>query len=141
MQTALQDPPGLIGQARSPFWLAPMAGITDVVFRELMDENGAGVLISELVSAKGLLFNSEKTRKMIRIHPKPGTLVGIQLFGESAEDIIKASRVVEEGEADFIDLNLGCPVGQESSKKRLWRGVDARPWISGKISLPDQARH
>ena len=112
--------PGLIGRAKTPFWLAPMAGITDVVFRELMDENGAGVLISELVSAKGLLFNSEKTRKMIRIHSNPQTLVGIQLFGESAEDIIAAASVVEEGDADFIDLNLGCPV-----KKVVKKGCGA----------------
>jgi tRNA-dihydrouridine synthase B len=110
----------LIDRARSPFWLAPMAGITDVAFRELMDENGAGVLISELVSAKGLLYNSGKTRKMIRIHPRPGTLVGIQLFGESAEDIIAAARVVQEENADFIDLNMGCPV-----KKVVKKGCGA----------------
>ena len=47
----------LIDSARNPFWLAPMAGITDICFRQLMDEMGAGVLISELVSAKGLLYN------------------------------------------------------------------------------------
>ena len=61
---ALVDAPatqkGLISRARSPFWLAPMAGITDICFRQLMDEMHAGVLISELVSAKGLFFNSEK---------------------------------------------------------------------------------
>ena len=76
----LKPSSGLIAKARSPFWLAPMAGITDVSFRELMDEMGAGVLISELVSAKGLLFNSEKTKKMTRIYSNPGTLTGIQLF-------------------------------------------------------------
>ena len=111
---------GLICRARSPFWLAPMAGITDVAFRELMDENGAGVLISELVSAKGLLYNSGKTRQMMRIHPHPGTLVGIQLFGESAEDIITAARVVQEEGADFVDLNMGCPV-----KKVVKKGCGA----------------
>jgi tRNA-dihydrouridine synthase B len=116
----LQKLPGLISRARNPFWLAPMAGITDVAFRELMDENGAGVLVSELVSAKGLLYNSGKTRNMIRIHRRPGTLVGIQLFGESAEDIIQASRVVQEEEADFIDLNMGCPV-----KKVVKKGCGA----------------
>lgn len=97
-----------------------MAGITDAAFRELMDENGAGVLISELVSAKGLLHNSEKTRKMIRIHSHPRTLVGVQLFGESAEDVIAAACVVQEGNADFIDLNLGCPV-----KKVVKKGCGA----------------
>ncbi len=111
---------GLIARARSPFWLAPMAGITDAPFRELMDEMGAGVLISELVSAKGLLYNSEKTKKMARIHKRPGTLTGIQLFGESAEDIILAARIVEQEGADFIDLNLGCPV-----KKVVKKGCGA----------------
>lgn len=111
---------GLIAQARSPFWLAPMAGITDAAFRELMDEMGAGVLISELVSAKGLFYNSEKTKKMMRIHPRPRTITGIQLFGESAEDIIAAARVVQEEGADFIDLNLGCPV-----KKVVKKGCGA----------------
>ena len=58
-----QKTEGLFAKARNPFWLAPMAGITDVCFRQLMDEMSAGVLISELVSAKGLFYNSEKTRK------------------------------------------------------------------------------
>lgn len=111
---------GLIARARSPFWLAPMAGITDTAFRELMDEMGAGVLISELVSAKGLLYNSEKTKKMARIHTCPGTITGIQLFGESAEDIIRAAGIVQQEGADFIDLNLGCPV-----KKVVKKGCGA----------------
>jgi tRNA-dihydrouridine synthase B len=111
---------GLIRKARSPFWLAPMAGITDGAFRELMDEMGAGVLISELVSAKGLLYNSGKTKKMTRIHPRPRTITGIQLFGESAEDIIIAARIVQAEGADFIDLNLGCPV-----KKVVKKGCGA----------------
>ncbi len=111
---------GLIAKAGSPFWLAPMAGITDAPFRELMDEMGAGVLISELVSAKGLLYNSDKTKKMMRIHPRPRTITGIQLFGESAEDIITAARVVQEEGADFIDLNMGCPV-----KKVVKKGCGA----------------
>jgi tRNA-dihydrouridine synthase B len=110
----------LIKRARNPFWLAPMAGITDVCFRQLMDEMQAGVLISELVSAKGLFFNSEKTRKMMRIHKSPGTIVGIQLFGESAEDIVQAVSVVEEVGADFIDINMGCPV-----KKVIKKGCGA----------------
>lgn len=111
---------GLIARARSPFWLAPMAGITDVCFRELMDEMEAGVLISELVSAKGLFYNSEKTQKMMRIHKNPGTLVGIQLFGESPEDIVQAVNLVEEVGADFVDINMGCPV-----KKVIKKGCGA----------------
>ena len=100
----------LISRMRNQFWLAPMAGITDICYRQLMDEMGAGVLISELVSAKGLLFGSGKTHKMIKVHRHTESLVGVQLFGESAEDIINASRFVKEMGAAFVDINLGCPV-------------------------------
>jgi len=110
----------LISSARSPFWLAPMAGITDICYRQLMDEMGAGVLVSELVSAKGLLYNSGKTHKMIEVHPKPKSLVGIQLFGESEEDIINAAHYVKEAGAAFVDINLGCPV-----KKVVKKGCGA----------------
>ena len=110
----------LFTRARNAFWLAPMAGITDVCFRQLMDEMNAGVLISELVSAKGLFYNSEKTRKMMRVHPNEKSITGIQLFGESADDIIQASDLVEVSGADFIDINLGCPV-----KKVVKKGCGA----------------
>lgn len=87
-----------------------MSGITDVCFRQLMDELGAGVLVTELVSAKGLVYQSDRTRRMMAIHPNPGTLVGIQLFGEDAEDFVRVAHRVEEEGADFLDINLGCPV-------------------------------
>jgi tRNA-dihydrouridine synthase B len=110
----------LINGMRNPYWLAPMAGITDVCYRQLMDELGAGVLVSELVSAKGLLYNSGKTHKMIEVHPKSKSLIGIQLFGESEEDIISAAHYVKEAGAAFVDINLGCPV-----KKVVKKGCGA----------------
>ena len=100
----------LIDRARNAYWMAPMSGITDVCYRQLMDEMGAGVLVSELVSAKGLVFNSEKTRRMIQIHNNPGTLVGLQLFGDYADDFIRVAHLVQDAGADFLDINLGCPV-------------------------------
>ena len=115
-----QKKEGLFSKARNPFWLAPMAGITDVCFRQLMDEMNAGVLISELISAKGLFYNSEKTQKMMRVHTNSKSIVGIQLFGESAEDIVRASEFVESTGAHFIDINLGCPV-----KKVVKKGCGA----------------
>ena len=115
-----QKKEGLFSKARNPFWLAPMAGITDVCFRQLMDEMNAGVLISELVSAKGLFYNSEKTQRMMRVHANSKSIVGIQLFGESAEDIVRASEFVESTGAHFIDINLGCPV-----KKVVKKGCGA----------------
>ena len=88
----------LIDRARNAFWMAPMSGITDVCFRQLMDEMGAGVLVSELVSAKGLV-NSERTRRMIEIHKNPGTLVGLQLFGDYADDFVQVAHLVQEAGA------------------------------------------
>jgi len=100
----------LIDRMPNPYWMAPMSGITDLCYRELIDEMGAGMLISELVSAKGLMFNSEKTRRMIRTHPNRKAPVGIQLFGDFADDFVQVAPLVQENGADFIDINLGCPV-------------------------------
>ncbi|PIR01611.1 MAG: tRNA dihydrouridine synthase DusB [Nitrospinae bacterium CG11_big_fil_rev_8_21_14_0_20_45_15] len=111
---------GLIARARNRFWLAPMAGVTEICFRQLMDEMGAGLLVSELVSAKGLLYQSERTRQMMGIHAPRNVLVGVQLFGETAEDMAQAARVVQDCGADFVDVNLGCPV-----KKVVKKGCGA----------------
>ena len=110
----------LIKRARNAYWMAPMSGITGVCYRQLLDEMGAGVLISELVSTKGLLFNSEKTQRMLRVHNDRVTLTGIQLFGEAAEDFITVAPLIKEQGADFIDINLGCPV-----KKVVKKGCGA----------------
>ena len=127
----------LINGARSPFWLAPMAGITDICYRQLMDEMGAGVLVSELVSAKGLLYNSGKTHKMIEIHRNAKSLVGIQLFGESEEDIINAAHYVENSGAAFVDINLGCPVKKVVKKGSFFVfKVLAKYCIKGPSNIP-----
>ena len=94
---------------KNPFVLAPMAGITDCSFRSFMREMGCGVMITELVSATGLQFNSAKTRKLMKFdqcqHP-----IGIQIFGEDPEMLSRAAQAAEQLGADFVDLNLGCPV-------------------------------
>ncbi|MGE3684598.1 MAG: tRNA dihydrouridine synthase DusB [Bdellovibrionales bacterium] len=99
----------------NPFVLAPMAGITDRPFRSFMRSLGCGIVVSELVSATGLRFSSEKTRKLMEFdsdqHP-----VGIQLFGENLEHLAEAARVVEQMGADFVDLNFGCPVPKVVNK-------------------------
>lgn len=93
----------------NPFVLAPMAGITDNPFRSFMREMGAGVVVTELVSATGLQYSSEKTRKLMEFEEKQRP-VGIQIFGETLEHLAFASREVEAMGADFVDLNFGCPV-------------------------------
>lgn len=94
---------------KNPFVLAPMAGITDKPFRSYMREMGCGAVITELVSANGLQFNSEKTIKIMQFdqiqHP-----VGIQLFGETPEVIAEGAKKAQEMGADFVDMNFGCPV-------------------------------
>jgi len=94
---------------QNPFVLAPMAAITDSPFRSFMKELGAGIVVSELVSATGLEFNSVKTKELMKFTPDQHP-VGIQLFGENPEHIASAARYVEKMGADFVDLNFGCPV-------------------------------
>lgn len=93
----------------NPFVLAPMAGITDRPFRSFMREMGCGVVVTELVSATGLKYSSEKTRKLMEFDPIQHP-IGIQLFGDTLEDLAMAAKEVEQMGADFVDLNFGCPV-------------------------------
>ena len=92
-----------------PFLMAPMAGVTDRVFRLFMKKQGAGILTSEFISAKGLLHNNEKTKKMMDFFEEERP-IGIQIFGEDQTALITAAQNVEQSGADFVDLNLGCPV-------------------------------
>lgn len=93
----------------NPFVLAPMAGITDHSFRSFMKRMGAGVVVTELVSATGIEFSSERTLQLMSFdesqHP-----IGIQLFGEDPEIMARAALKAQEMGADFVDLNFGCPV-------------------------------
>lgn len=92
-----------------PFLLAPMAGITNSPFRKLMREYGSSVVISELVSANGIEYASHRTLELLKFDPSERP-VGLQIFGEDEENLVKACQVVERMGADFVDLNLGCPV-------------------------------
>lgn len=94
---------------KNPFVLAPMAGITDSPFRTVMRELGCGPVITELVSAHGIEYSSQKTLQLMR-YEESQRPVGIQIFGETPEVLAKAAKVVEEMGADFVDLNFGCPV-------------------------------
>jgi len=88
--------------------LAPMAGISDLPFRLTMKPFGVGLVYTEMVSAKGLLYAGKRTRELLRSVPEERPL-GIQLFGSEPEDLAAAAAtVVNDGE--LIDINLGCPV-------------------------------
>ena len=92
-----------------PFILAPMAGITNSPFRRLMRRMRSAVVVSELVSANGIEYLGQKTLDLLKFHEEE-RIVGLQIFGEDTERLCRASQYIEKLGADFIDLNLGCPV-------------------------------
>lgn len=93
----------------NPFVLAPMAAITDHPFRTFMKKKGAGVVVSELVSATGIDYNNQKTLRLMG-YDEVQRPVAIQIFGEEPEVMARAAQVVEQKGADFVDINFGCPV-------------------------------
>ena len=93
----------------TPLALAPMAGITDLPFRLICRRLGCGMTVSEMVSAKGLLYKNVKTTEMLRIDAGERP-TAIQLFGSVPEELAEAARLVEASGADIIDFNMGCPV-------------------------------
>lgn len=94
---------------QNPFVLAPMAGITDHAFRSFMKKLDASVVITELVSATGIEYKSERTLALMS-YDEIQRPVGIQLFGEDPVTLANAAKVAESHGADFVDLNFGCPV-------------------------------
>jgi nifR3 family TIM-barrel protein len=91
-------------------FLAPMAGVTDTVFRGLCREQGADAVVSELISAEGLLRSGKQTLRLLAFD-QPEQPLGIQLFGSDPGRMAAAAALVEEHcRPDFIDLNSGCPV-------------------------------
>jgi len=98
--------------ARPLLFLAPMAGVTNTVFRRLCKGFGADVLTTEFVSAEGILHRNERTRRYLEFHPEERPL-GVQLFGADPEHLAEAARaVIDWVVPDFIDLNFGCPVNK-----------------------------
>lgn len=89
--------------------LAPMAGVTDLPFRLLCRELGAGLVCMEMVSAKAIYYNNKNTEELLQVHP--GELpASLQLFGSDPEILSAMAARIEERPYSFIDLNMGCPV-------------------------------
>ena len=93
----------------SPVVLAPMAGISDLPYRVICRKFGCGLTVSEMVSAKGLLYKNEKTFAMLQIGEAERP-TAIQLFGSVPEELAEAAKIVEARGADIVDFNMGCPV-------------------------------
>lgn len=92
---------------KSRLLLAPMAGITDHAFRLICEEYAPGLVVTEMVSAKGLMYHDEKTKLLLETTGEKRP-IAIQIFGSEPETIAYATRYIEE-KADLIDLNFGCP--------------------------------
>ena len=89
--------------------LGPMAGVTDLPFRLLCKEQGAGLLCMEMVSAKGIMYNNKNTKFLLTIDERERP-VSLQLFGSNADIISEQAKRIEELPFDILDINMGCPV-------------------------------
>lgn len=89
--------------------LAPMAGFTDSAFRLLCRRHGAGLVVSEMVSAKALCFKDKKTAELLKSCDEERPLA-IQLFGSEPENMAEAAKLLLPYNPDIIDINMGCPV-------------------------------
>ena len=93
----------------NPYILAPMAGVTDLPFRLLCREQGAGLLCMEMVSAKAIQYNNKNTKALLEIHPNERP-VSLQLFGSEPDVISEIAKQIEELPFAILDINMGCPV-------------------------------
>ena len=92
-----------------PLTLAPMAGVTDLPFRLLCKEQGAGLVCTEMVSAKAILYKNRNTRTLMAIDERERP-AALQLFGCEPDIMARAARQIEERNFDILDVNMGCPV-------------------------------
>lgn len=96
-------------EMENPFVLAPMAGVTDLPFRKLCKEQGAGLICMEMVSAKAISFHNKNTEALMEIAPEEHP-VSMQLFGSEPELMAEVAKKIEERPFDILDINMGCPV-------------------------------
>ncbi len=88
--------------------LAPMAGVTDKAFRNITKPFGVGLMYTEMVSGKGLMYNNKKTERLLSVNEDEG-IVAAQLFGHDPEILAETALKTQDGGAHIIDINMGCP--------------------------------
>jgi len=89
-------------------FLAPMAGVTDLAFRTLCKEHGADLVVSEMVSSRGLHYKDKKTSELLRSNDIESPLI-VQLFGNEPEVMSEAAKIIEDMGVKYLDINMGCP--------------------------------
>lgn len=118
-------------QIDQPFALAPLAGYTDLPFRLLCREFGAGLVYSEMISCHGLVYDQHKTRQMITTVPDEQPLA-LQLFGSEPEIMAQAAAIIDKEPVAIIDINMGCPV-RKVIKKGAGSALMQTPKLAEKI--------
>ncbi|AGB40158.1 putative TIM-barrel protein, nifR3 family [Halobacteroides halobius DSM 5150] len=116
-----------------PVILAPMAGVTDLPYRQVVSEvGGCGLVCTEMVSAKGLVHGNERTEKLLEISNNQQP-VSLQLFGNDPQTLAQAAkRVVEISNPEIIDLNVGCPT-PKIVKNGYGSALMKEPYLLGEI--------
>ena len=115
----------------SPVVLAPLAGYTDLPFRLLCREYGAGLCVSEMISCHGLCYRQANTLAMLRSSPAERP-VSFQLFGAEADLMAEAAAILSSCDADLLDINMGCPVNKVT-KRGAGAALMANPVLAEKI--------
>ena len=98
--------------------LAPMAGISNTAYRQIIKEMGAGLIFAEMVSDKALVYGSEKTFDLLKMSDMERPIAQ-QIFGSDVDSFVKAAKLVEDKmHPDIIDINMGCPVPKVAIKSQ-----------------------
>ena len=96
-------------EIENPLILGPMAGVTDWAFRTICAELGANITVTEMVSSRALVYQDQKSKKLLR--KNEGSLCGAQIFGNDPEIMAQAAVLaLEHSGCDFLDINMGCPM-------------------------------
>ncbi|HHD63493.1 MAG TPA: tRNA dihydrouridine synthase DusB [Desulfobulbaceae bacterium] len=101
--------------ADNPYVLAPLAGYTDLAFRLLCREMGAALCFTEMISCHGLTYGQKNTLVLLKSNDRDRPL-GVQLFGSDPKAMAQAASLISGEQADFIDINMGCPVRKVTRK-------------------------
>lgn len=112
-------------------FLAPMAGVTDLPFRLICKEQGAGLLCMEMISAKAVHYNNKNTESLMEIHPDEMP-VSLQLFGSEPDIMAETAARIEERPFAILDINMGCPVPKVVNN-REGSALMKNPRLAGEI--------
>lgn len=112
-------------------FLAPMAGVTDLAFRLICKEYGSGLLYTEMINAKALCYDDEKTKGMLKIEEEEHP-VAVQIFGSEPEFIAGATEILNEHSNEILDINMGCPA-PKVVKNRDGSALMKTPELAAKV--------